>query len=246
MKMLSILLSLTALLTSGCTKPPATSPPIPITTTASASPLAPASLASPVSTPGVIAPLYSLDPSALSDLPVGIKKVADQKGRSDQALAFDGKDTKIELPWDISAEKHPQLTIAAWARFTGDPLATPQYQVISSDDGDYDRSLGLDGRAGQWGWSAFAGEGGVMGGLPVQPGDWIFLAVTYDQTSSTSQLTVGNQKAPEAKGAIGKSHPFIWIGGNPSFGEYFIGDIAHVEIFDRILSAEEIARIREQ
>lgn len=239
--------SVTLLLWSGCDRKPSDPASSTFTPTVAGTPLA-AATATPamVAKPGALSPLYGLDLSALSELPNGVSRTTDQKGQADAALSFSGEGTRIELPWDINAEKHPQLTITAWARFTGNPEEKPQLQVVSSDDGGYDRSVGLDARAGEWGWSAFAGEGAVMGGLSVKSNEWVFLAVTYDQTADASQLTVGKETAPVKKGPLGKGHPFVWIGGNPSYGEHFVGDIAHVQIFDRVLTPEQLATVRQE
>lgn len=252
MKVQGILIALFSLgLLAGCVKTdpaPATGTP---TSGLSAAPTASspsAATSSPAAsaTPNVLQAAYSLDIATLTELPEGVSKVADQKGRAEQALAFSGELTKVEVPWNINAEKHPQLTITAWGRFTGNIEDRAQFQVVSCDDGGYDRGVGLDARAGEWGWSAFAGEGEVMGGIPVQPNEWTFLAVTYDQAQNRSQLTVGETAVEAKKGALGTAHPFVWIGGNPSFGEHFIGDIAHVQIFNRVLTPEELKSVRDQ
>ncbi len=252
MKVQGILIVLSSLvLLAGCIKTdpaPPTGLPATTATTAPTVSSPPVATGSPTAsiTPGVLQATYSLNIATLTELPDGVGKVADQKGRTDQALAFSGETTKIEVPWDINAEKHPQLTITVWARFTGNIEDKAQFQVVSSDDGEFDRSVGLDARAGEWGWSAFAGEGEVMGGVSVQPNEWTFLAVTYDQTQGRSQLSVGENTVEAKEGALGAGHPFVWIGGNPSFGEHFVGDIAHVQIFNRVLTPEELRSVRDQ
>ena len=240
---------LSALLLSGCVKQ---EPPV-----ASSSPATPAAVSTPVgatSTPAesrgsesALSPILSLDLASSAELPAGITKVADQKGRDGQALAFTGESSKIEVPWDISVEKFPKLTITAWARFTGDPEGKGQFQIVSHDNGEFDRSLGIDSRAGEWGWSAFAGSAGVIGGLPIVANEWVFLAVSYDETEGVSRLTVGDATTPAKEAShLGAGQPFVWIGGNPSFGEHFVGDIAHVQVFDRVLTDEELKAVREQ
>lgn len=198
--------------------------------------------------PGVrLNPTFSLDLTSLSELPVGITKIADQKGRADEALAFNGEATKVQLPWDINVEKYPKLTITAWARFTGEPEEKPQFQVVSHDDGGFDRSLGIDARSGEWGWSAFAGDANVIGGIPIRPKEWVFLAVSYDESAGESRLTVDDAVVlAKEESHLGSGHPFVWIGGNPGFGEHFVGDIAHVQVYDRVLTDEELKSVREQ
>lgn len=195
--------------------------------------------------PATLVPIFQVDVDELDELPEGIEKVPDQKDRADRALAFSGEKTKLELPWDINPDVHPELTITCWVRFTGDADSVARAQVFSHDNGGYDRSIGLDSRSGEWGWSAFAGEAKVIGGVPVSAGKWEFLAVTYDEPSGRSRLTVGDTIAPVDESHLGSGYPYIWLGGNPGFGEYFKGEIANVRVFDRVLDDDELEAVSE-
>lgn len=252
MKITGIFVSvLSFLLLSGCNKPnvesgaTVTSTPAVVATAGETTSTPPAVATSETPSSQAIPATYSLDPST-AELTDGITKVADQKGRADQGLAFTGEGTKLELPWDINTEKYPQLTITAWARFTGNVEERAQYQVVSHDDGNFDRGLGIDARAGEWGWSAFAGDAGVIGGVPLVANEWVFLAITYDQEGGASRLTVRDTQLSPIESKLGTGHPHVWIGGNPSFGEHFVGDIAHVQIFDRVLTDDEIKAVKDQ
>lgn len=246
-----------------CSKASIATPSSPTTTTTAApfvdetkEPMTPAAReeASPelagtggLDTPTFPKPLYSLDDViADASLPIGVTTTADQKGRAGQALAFTGKQTYLQLPWDINPDPHPLLTITAWARYRGPADFLGQAQVVSHDDGDYDRSIGLDARGGKWGWSSFAGSAEVIGGAQVKVGEWIFLVVSYDQTAGRVVLEARGTSFPVAKGKLGPGHPFVWLGGNPSFGEPFIGDIAHVRIFNRILTSAELRAVQSE
>ena len=80
-----------------------------------------------------------------------------------QAYAFDGVDDYITINLDINPDTLPLLTMGAWVQSTA--LITDLYtrqQVISHDNGGYDRTLGIDyrgdGGGSPPGWSAFSGK----------------------------------------------------------------------------------------
>ncbi|MBN1191089.1 MAG: hypothetical protein JXA46_15135 [Dehalococcoidales bacterium] len=162
------------------------------------------------------------------------------EGFSGQALSFDGKDDYVSAPVNINPGVMPQMTMTAWVRAKND---SPSRQVISHDNGSYDRSIGIDYRGGGTGWSCFSGSGSVLGYEKVVLGEWVFIATVYDQTAAKVRLYV-NEATHEETGTLGSGWDYINIGRNPSFGEYFAGDIDDVRIYDRALSADEVDSIR--
>lgn len=160
-------------------------------------------------------------------------------GYEGQAYAYDGTDY-IYAPVNINPGPYPKLTMGAWAKATS---VAAVRQVISHDDGGYDRSLGIDNRGGGLGWSAFSGTGAVLGYKTVTTDLWTFLAVVYDQTAATVKLYVDNQVVSET-GSLGSGWNYIRIGSNPSYGEYFIGAIDNVFIFDQALTQAQLDYIR--
>lgn len=223
------------------------------TPTASATPIAPVASATPGATPGQSVPqgdmLATLGfQQSLADLEgmandmQGIRKTADRFGRADQALAFSGDGSYLRTQIDINPAVAPRLTLAAWARFTGS--GETRQAVLSHDNGEFDRTFGLDERSGSWGWSAFAGPEApeVVGGAKVEPGQWVFLASVYDAPSQTLRFYVNGQKF-ESKSSPGAGHEFLHIGSNPDFSENFVGDIDDVFVYKRALSEAEIAQL---
>ena len=164
----------------------------------------------------------------------------DRFGNPNGAYLFDGIDDYIHVPLNINPSQHPQLTITAWAKAND---ATPIRQVVSHDDGGYDRTLGIDHRGGGEGWSAFSGTGTVLGFQPVELGEWTFLAVTYDQINSTVKLYVNDTLLFEEIGSMGEGHDFLRIGSNPNFVEFFDGAIDDVKIYNRVLFENEITAL---
>lgn len=162
---------------------------------------------------------------------------ADHRGNPDSAFQFKG-DKGLPVEFNLNSDVLPQCTLMTWARYTGEPGGVQQ--IISHDDGGYDRSLGLDDRGGQWGWSCFAGNQGVLGGFPVKPGEWTFLAVVYDEPAQTTTFYAGEEKTEIRDARSGAGQETLNLGANPSYGEYFLGDVEPVMVFDRALSEEEI------
>ena len=213
----SILLA--GLLLSGCSGNNTTTPSATSTTPAAAA------------TPSAPTPTTTLGELKAEEVTL----TADHRGNPNSAFQFKG-DQGLPVEFNLNPDALPQCTLVTWARYTGEPGGVQQ--VISHDDGGYDRSLGLDDRGGQWGWSCFAGNQGVLGGFPVRTGEWTFLAVVYDGNKTT--LYAGEQKAEVADAQLGSGQETLNLGANPSYGEYFTGDVEPVMVFDRALTEEEV------
>lgn len=168
----------------------------------------------------------------------GARATADRSGRAGAAMQFDGK-SFIELPLDINPAVYPRLTFTAWVRADE---TNPIRQVMSHDDGGYDRSLGIDTRGGGAGWSAFTGNSGVLGHKPVDKGRWTFVAAIWDQTTHKTRLHVDGETF-EKSGDSGTSGHKLNLGRNPGYGEFFVGAIDDVRLYDRALSPSEIAAL---
>ncbi|MCA9780910.1 MAG: hypothetical protein KC800_29525, partial [Candidatus Eremiobacteraeota bacterium] len=133
-------------------------------TTGSDTTSTPTTASTPTSAATASAPTPS---TTLGDL--GAEEVsltADHLGKPDSAFQFKGEKGLL-ADFNLNPEALPQCTLVTWARYTGESQGVQQ--VISHDDGGYDRSMGLDGRSGRWGWSTFVGNQAVAGGIPVVP-----------------------------------------------------------------------------
>jgi len=163
-------------------------------------------------------------------------------GYSGQAYNFDGVNDYIYVPLNINAAALSQLTMGAWVKT--DTMTTVR-QIISHDNGNFDRSLGLDSRGGG-GWAAFTGTGVLASGWSsVNVGQWAFLAVSYNQATNSVKLYVNGTEFTTTgqEGAAGGWN-YLRIGSNPSYGEYFDGVIDEVFFYDQYLSKEELDRLR--
>lgn len=244
-KKLSLALAAT-LFVSACQKPTppvtSTSAPPAVTSAVVESPADPLQAVSP-------SPAANLEAVAiLGDLSVestdGITLVPDHSGQEAKAFSFSGEKTSLSAEVNINPEVMPQCTLVTWARYTGEPDSSATQQVVSHDNGGYDRSIGIDRRAGSWGWSCFAGNRSVVGGFPVEPGQWIFLAALYDQPAKTLTFYAGQDKLVMDDVELGTGLETTSLGTNPTHGEFFQGDIEPVQVYDRILTDQEIETLR--
>ena len=196
----------------------------------------------PISPPGLIA-YYPFDGDTTDSSGYGYDVTnygaTFTTGISGQALSFDGTDDYVRVPVDINPDALPQVTIAAWVKT--DKI---EGTVISHDNGGYDRSIDIDYRGGGTGWSAFSGSGAVLGFHPVTIGEWVFIAVAYDQDAGTVTLYV-NDAVYEESGTLGPGWDYVHIGSNPSFGAHFSGVIDEVQIYNYALSSGEARALYE-
>jgi len=162
-------------------------------------------------------------------------------GYEGQAYFFDGFEDYIDIPIDINYSVLPELTMGAWVNATS---ATAIRQVISHDDGGFDRSLGIDTRGGGGtSWSAFTGNGVVSSGLTAQASTWVFLAAVYDQAAASMTLYADDDVVTTST-YFGAGGSLTSIGRGPDFGEYFHGAIDNAFFYDEALTSEQIAEIR--
>jgi hypothetical protein len=163
-------------------------------------------------------------------------------GYQGQAFIFDGGGY-VTSPVNINPGVMPQLTMGAWARAE---VNTGIRAVISHDDGGFDRNLNMDTRVCSYDqscWSAFTGWG-VMSVTPVTTGQWVFLAVRYDAAGGWVVLDVDTNRGSTNTAYPGPGFDTTRIGSNPGFGEYFVGIIDNVFIYDEFLSDAQIDAIR--
>jgi hypothetical protein len=159
-----------------------------------------------------------------------------------QSISLNGSTDYVEAQVDINATTMPTMTVGAWARSSA--TGQPARNIVSHDDGWYDRTLVLDNIApGGVGWSAFTGTGAMGGDVPAHIGEWEFVAVAYDEASSSAMLYVNGTKS-NGTTAFDSGFPYIHIGDNPGFGYPFFGLIDEVFIFDRALTPEELDFVR--
>jgi hypothetical protein len=164
------------------------------------------------------------------------------------AIKFDGTGSAIvTAPLNITVANLPQVTIGGW--FKASSISTPQYGVVSNDDGNFDRTLDIDNRDGGIHWSAFIG-GGVVGKVPVRTGQWIFMAVAYNQATLPGKFAFYVHNKSGMHTILGTDNfdtdsvsTGVTIGRNPNFDQPFSGFAANVFFYDGILTKAQIDNI---
>ena len=96
------------------------------------------------------------------------------------------------------------------------------------------------------GWvSMGAGDLGTNGTAAVATNAWAHLAATYDGTTLRLWVNGVNVSSRAVTGAIASSTMPLRIGGNSVWGEFFAGRIDEVRVYNRALTAPEIAADRD-
>lgn len=172
-----------------------------------------------------------------------------------QALDISGIGSRYAIaPLNTSPGTTPQVTIGAWVYTTSDQA----YQTIVQQDGDFARKLVIDDRGPTYpvdGYAAFDGyndNGGLTGVLQGKPtagniNQWVFIAATYDNATSTTTVYVDDQVATNTDSftRIAPGRNNLHIGSILGQYEPFQGLIDDVFVFEGVLNATQIAAIRD-
>ena len=161
-------------------------------------------------------------------------------GKFGRALSFDGVNDLVTVPDSSVLDLAPGMTLEAWVKpTTGNGWRTV---LLKERPGQLAYSLYATGDNGRPLAEIAAGSQRDARGVAALPvGVWTHLAATYDK--STLRLYVnGVQVASTAvTGTLINSTGALRIGGNTVWGEYFSGLIDEVRVYERALSAAEIA-----
>ena len=181
---------------------------------------------------------------------VGVNLTTDGSGYEGNAYRFTGQGF-IDLPININPSLLPQVTIGAWVKAA--TLSSPaRHEILSTDNGGYDRALTLDSRSGpdEAGVARYGAFGGASTGLVVGPqarttDGWVFIAAVFDSEKLRTTLYVRTNTYTGAA-THGSSGSFVRVGAHPQGIEFFNGWIDNVFLFNRALSSNEIVTIRTQ
>jgi hypothetical protein len=161
-------------------------------------------------------------------------------GRFGGALSFDGVNDRVTVP-DVGAlDLTTGMTLEAWVS----PTAVNDWRTVMLKERSGNLVYSLYGSSDNGRPSAFVQtplEVDVRATAALAVNTWAHLASTYD--GSTLRLYVnGTQVASRAvSGSITASTGVLSIGGNGSWGEWFAGLIDEVRVYNRALSAAEVA-----
>jgi hypothetical protein len=164
-------------------------------------------------------------------------------GKFGSGLSFSGSGA-VTVPDAASLDLTTGLTLMGWVYPTARPAGAWMTVVLKEQPGELVYGLYATSDTGP-------PEGCVnpsttrcaRAGAPLPLNTWTHLAVTYD--NATLRLYVnGAQVASRAlSGRLPISAGPLKIGGNSVWGEYFRGTIDEVRVYNRALSAVEIATL---
>ena len=164
-------------------------------------------------------------------------------GRYGGALTFDGINDLVTIA-DANSLDLNRMTLEAWVRPTG--LGDWRAVLLKEQPGQLVYALYASTDNGRPSGHVFTSGDMMVRGPSVLPADtWSHLAMTWDGT--TERLYVnGTQVATTAlTGTAATSSGALRIGGNNVWGEWFAGAIDEVRVYNRAISAAEIAADRD-
>lgn len=170
---------------------------------------------------------------------IGNPALSYEQGVLGQAFSCTLNSPPIATDLDAQQSAMRSSTWSCWIN-AKDPGRGTRRQILSVDDGGFDRSLLLDNEF----ISAFTGTTSWQV-AQVRPGEWTHVAVVWRRHSVVCYI---NGEAFEYKGKLSEQSTMrkLSIGRSPSFGERFIGLIDDIQIFDRALSEEDLLKLYEQ
>jgi hypothetical protein len=168
------------------------------------------------------------------------------RGRHGRGLRFDGADDWVTIPDAAALDLTRALTLEAWVRPAG--RGSPWQAVLAKERGRT-RAYGLyaaSSRKRQPGGHVFTTRDRGLRGQSALPRErWSHLAMTWD--GETVRLYVNGRQVTSGpmRGRATTSRRPLRIGGNAIRAEWFRGRIDDVRVYDRALTAAEIAADRD-
>jgi len=155
------------------------------------------------------------------------------EGKVGQGYHFNGKDSYIRLPVDISPFAYSQITITAWIK--PEALNGARYVFNQGDHGN--RNLFIS--------NGKVSAGKALVGNPkhtIYADRWTFVALSYDQATGTAVLLSGSTISTLDKVVIPEQpRPSVLLGAKAPGNSGFAGVIDEVRIYNRALTTTELA-----
>jgi hypothetical protein len=171
-------------------------------------------------------------------------------GEVDQAFSFDGASGTVLVPDSASLRLTSQLTLEAWINTRATNASHPDQAILSKVGGlggnnGYQLVLSANKLTGQFNSPGqFWPSAQISAALPLVPGTWNHVAWTYDQSAMKLYFN-GQLVATSVIGAkvINTSISNLRVSGDDNNHAYFDGLIDEAAVYNRALSAAEIAAI---
>jgi len=161
-------------------------------------------------------------------------------GRNNGALQFDGVDDRVLVADANVLDLSTGATLEAWVY----PTATPSgWRTIlqKAADAYLLTASGDQGRPVSGGTFNGTCCTAVVAPAALAVNTWTHLATTYDGAQLRLFVNGTQVAAIAATGTYEQNANPLWIGGNALYGEHFQGRIDNLRIYNRALSATEIA-----
>ncbi|MFN0125062.1 MAG: CotH kinase family protein [Verrucomicrobiales bacterium] len=179
----------------------------------------------------------------------------------DNSGAYDFSGDRLIVPVDINPVAMPRMTWGAWVRT--DTLSSGLYKVLGHDNGNWDRTLGLDHRNpnGSFRYTSFVGDDPVNASGPVEgtpaplsTAAWTFIAASYDQVEKQATMYVDLDASTTADALVAVTEPAGFGTGWNTFAigairpdinaEPWDGAIDNVFLYNEVLSSAAVTALR--
>jgi hypothetical protein len=163
----------------------------------------------------------------------------------------------LSIPINVNPSVVPNMTWGVWVKpsaLTAGTAGSQVRDILSTDDGIWDRALAVDNRfAGGGSYAAWNGVWAQSLGTPVTT-NWTFLAAVYEnntpyngESGKISVYVNGSLQATFGSRYGASSANFISVGANPAWQsspvEMFNGAMDNVFVYTGALSSNTIAQI---
>jgi hypothetical protein len=161
------------------------------------------------------------------------------QGRNGGALQFDGVNDRVILNSSASLNPTSAITLEAWVFPTA---AQGGWRTIIQHEVDaYFLHASANGALQPAGGGTFAGSTDwTQSPTALAVSTWSHLALTYDGSTLRLYINGTQVKSVARTGAIETNSNPVSIGGNSAYGEYFLGRIDDVRIYNRALTPAEL------
>jgi hypothetical protein len=162
-------------------------------------------------------------------------------GKFGGAISFDGIDDLVTVADTNALDLTTGMTLEAWVRPTAVGSAW-RTVLLKEQPGDLIYSLYATDATGRAATHIFTtADRGLSGTAATAANAWTHLAATYDGANQRLYVNGALAASRAQTGAIRASTGALRIGGNTVWSEWFTGMIDEVRVYNRALTAAEIA-----
>ena len=155
-------------------------------------------------------------------------------------IVSDGVSTNEYFTSPVNPNSYSQITFGAWVE-ANPAVSNPTREIITADQGGYNRTIDIDNRGTGNGYSAFTGSGVIGGSILPSNGSFDFVAATYNTGTGMTTLDVnGNFVTSNNTPGLGGATDFLTIGRSLFYDSPFGGIIKDVFVFNTALTPDQL------